>query len=132
MKKLIIPFLLLASPAFGQTIPTDSAHLTWTNATQNTDNTPIPATGPKSLKFTRVQRSVGCTTTTFGTVAEQFDLAVSMADFMFAGLRPAGKHCFKLAHVLEDDTVGSFGSVVSKQITIPQPPKAKPPTYTIQ
>jgi hypothetical protein len=120
-------------------VATDAAKLTWTNATQNTDGTPIPATGDKALGSVRIQRSVVSTCDAaagpFGTPAEVLNIAVPATTATFANLTPAGKHCFRAASVLVDGTLGPWSAVLTKLIVIPPPPtppKAKPPTITIE
>ena len=69
------------------------AALTWTLATQNTDGTAIPATGPTSLAATRVEWGT-CSGSNFGTASGQQIVATPAVTYTVTGLA-AGVWCFR-------------------------------------
>ena len=79
---------LSASPASA-----GDAVLTWTLATQNTDGTAIPATGPTSLAATRVEWGT-CSGSNFGTASGQQIVATPAVTYTITGLA-AGVWCFR-------------------------------------
>lgn len=123
--------------AFAQTVPVDSLKITYQNATEFV--TPPgglipPPPDPTSLAGVRIQRSVAadCQTGAFGNVEETVNINVPASAFTFNNLRPAGRHCVRLASVLLNGTVGPWSPVLSKVIALPTPPRARPPTYTVE
>lgn len=116
-------------------VATDAVSLTWVNATQLTTGAPIPAApDPLSLKTTRIQRSIAtaCDGGTFGTVEQTLNVTPDVLSVLFENLRPAGKHCFRVAHIQVNDGQSAWSAVGTKTIVIPAPPKTRPPTITIQ
>lgn len=137
MKTLFVAALLIVTGygcASNAQVASDAALIKWTNATQLTDGAPIPAApDPLSLKTTRVQRSVAstCGTGAFGTVAQVWNVTSDVHSILLEGLRPAGKHCFRAAHIQANGSMSAWSAVVSKTIVIPTP-KTKPPVTTIE
>lgn len=112
---------LWVSGAFGA-----DATLSWTLPTQNTDTTPIPATGPGSIASSRVEWGT-CAGTAFGAKAGEATVTVPATTYTVTDLAPA-TWCFQ---VFARNTYGreSFPSaVVSKTIV---PPTPKPPVLTV-
>ena len=79
---------LSASPANA-----GDAVLTWTLATQNTDGSAIPASGPTSLASTRVEWGT-CSGSNFGTASGQQIVATPAVTYTVTGLA-AGVWCFR-------------------------------------
>lgn len=69
------------------------AVLTWTLATQNTDGTAIPASGPTSLASTRVEWG-SCSGSNFGTKAGEQVVAKPATTYTVTNLS-AGTYCFR-------------------------------------
>lgn len=69
------------------------AVLTWTLATQNTDGTAIPASGPTSLASTRVEWG-SCSGSNFGTKAGEQIVAKPATTYTVTNLS-AGTYCFR-------------------------------------
>lgn len=69
------------------------AVLTWTLATQNTDGTAIPASGPTSLASTRVEWGT-CSGSNFGTKAGEQVVAKPATTHTVTNLS-AGTYCFR-------------------------------------
>lgn len=69
------------------------AVLTWTLATQNTDGTAIPASGPTSLASTRVEWGT-CSGSNFGTKAGEQVVAKPATTYTITNLAP-GTYCFR-------------------------------------
>lgn len=143
MKKLApLALLLFSVPAFAQqtcpptgTIAVDAALLCWTNATQDVNGNPLPATGAGSLTGTRIQRAVvGATATcAFTTIAETLNVLPDITQLLFQNL-PAGRHCFRVRHLADNpapNDMSDWSATVSKVTTAPVPPPAKPKPLTI-
>jgi len=69
------------------------AALTWTLATQNTDGSAIPASGPTSLASTRVEWGT-CNGSDFGTASGQQTVPTPATTYTVTGLA-AGVWCFR-------------------------------------
>jgi hypothetical protein len=143
MKKLIALLFLLPLPALAQqtcpptgTIAVDAALLCWTNATQDVNGNPLPATGPFALTQTRVQRAVVGSTAScaFTVIAETLNVTPDVTQMFFQNL-PVGKHCFRARHISRDsadvELFSDWTATVSKVTTSPVPPPAKPRPLTI-
>lgn len=142
MKKVIsILLLLYALPAFAQQtcppgapLPSDDQLVCWTNATNlvnedGSDAGPIPATGPKALFQTEVQKvQVGASANCSVTNPQAFKVTADVLQMFFENL-PAGKHCYRARHITTDLTTSNWTSWVSKVSN--GPTKAKTPTLTI-
>ena len=98
------------------------AVLTWTLATQNTDGTAIPATGPTSLAATRVEWGT-CSGSAFGTVVGQQTVATPATTYTVTGLA-AGVWCFRAYSRTVAGLESAPTNVVTKTIlqSPPQPP----------
>lgn len=144
MKRLtLLALLLFAAPALAQqtcpptgTVASDAALLCWTNATQDVNGNPLPATGPFALTQTRVQRATVAATAScsFTTIAETLNVVPAVTQMFFQNL-PAGKHCFRARHASRDEAnvelLSDWTATVSKVATPPAPPPAKPRPLTI-
>ena len=108
---------LSASPANA-----GDAALTWTRATQNTDGSAIPASGPTSLAATRVEWGT-CSGSAFGTVAGQQTVATPATTYTITGLA-AGVWCFRAYSRTVAGLESAPTNVVTKTIlqSPPQPP----------
>lgn len=124
---------ILAFNAEAQVAPT-AASLTWTNATTDVNGTPLPATGPGALTQTRIQRSLNCTSSGFGTVAQTLNVTPDVLSVLFENLEP-GTHCFRARHVSLDaanvEVLSNWSTTVSKIVTAPIG-KPRPPVITIE
>lgn len=139
---LITLALLFAGAAQAQqtcpptgTVAVDAALLCWTNATQDVNGNPLPATGPGSLTGTRVQRAVVAATVScsFTTIAETLNVTPDVKLMFFQNLAP-GKHCFRIRHVADNpapNDVSDWSATASKVTVSPTPPPAKPKPLTI-
>jgi hypothetical protein len=127
---------MYASAASAQTVPaSDEALVSWENATELTDGTPIPATGDNALATTRIQvGTCGSGTVqvpgaleTFGTIISTQNIEAIYTMTTFAGLEAGGTYCFRAKHF----TVAGIGSdwslIVNKVFAKAQPKKPKNP-----
>ena len=108
--------------AFPLTATAGDAALTWTLATQNTDGSAIPASGPTSLAATRVEWGT-CSGSAFGTVAGQQTVATPATTYTITGLA-AGVWCFRAYSRTVAGLESAPTNVVTKTIlqSPPQPP----------
>lgn len=98
------------------------AVLTWTLATQNTDGTAIPASGPTSLASTRVEWG-SCSGSNFGTKAGEQVVAKPATTYTITNLS-AGTYCFRAYSRTVAGVESAPTNVVSKTIlqAPPNPP----------
>ena len=98
------------------------AVLTWTLATQNTDGTAIPASGPTSLASTRVEWGT-CSGSNFGTASGQQIVATPAVTYTVTGLA-AGVWCFRAYSRTVAGLESAPTVVITKTIlqAPPQPP----------
>lgn len=98
------------------------AVLTWTLATQNTDGTAIPASGPTSLASTRVEWGT-CSGSNFGTKAGEQVVAKPATTYTITNLAP-GTYCFRAYSRTVAGVESAPTNVVSKAIlqAPPNPP----------
>lgn len=103
------------------------AVLTWTLATQNTDGTAIPASGPTSLASTRVEWGT-CSGSNFGTASGQQTVATPATTYTITGLA-AGTWCFRAY----SRTVAGLESAPTNAVTktILQAPPQPPGNLTV-
>lgn len=99
------------------------ATATWTNATQNTDGTAIPATGDGSLTSTTVEWSSCGPGDTFTTVAGSKTVAASLTTLQTPNLAP-GRWCFRAFHT---NSYGINSDAIGPVVKVVDPPKPKPP-----
>ena len=113
---------LSASPANA-----GDAALTWTLATQNTDGSAIPASGPTSLAATRVEWGT-CSGSNFGTASGQQIVATPATTYTITGLA-AGVWCFRAY----SRTVAGLESAPTNAVTktILQAPPQPPGNLTV-
>lgn len=102
------------------------ASVSWTMPTQNTDNTPIPATGSGSIASSRVEWG-SCIGTAFGTKAGEATVPAPATSYVVADLAPA-TWCFR-AYAKNTFGVESGPSVVVSKVIVP--PTPKPPVITV-
>ncbi len=98
------------------------AVLTWTLATQNTDGTAIPASGPTSLASTRVEWG-SCSGSNFGTKAGEQTVAKPAVTYTVTNLAP-GTYCFRAYSRTVAGVESAPTNVVSKTLlqAPPNPP----------
>ena len=139
MRAFIFAMLMLlaviARDAQAQTVAPDAAHISWMNATQDTAGNTLPASGPGSIRQTRIQRSFNCTASSFGTAVETLNVLASVNSVLFENL-PAGKWCYRARHVQNapvagDPDIFSAWSATLSKVSNPAPPPAGPPTAPI-
>lgn len=111
----VIALCLGASPTHA-----GDAVLTWTLATQNTDGTAIPASGPTSLASTRVEWG-SCSGSNFGTKAGEQVVAKPATTYTITNLS-AGTYCFRAYSRTVAGVESAPTNVVSKTI-LPAPPQ---------
>lgn len=103
------------------------AVLTWTLATQNTDGTAIPASGPGSLTGTRVEWG-SCSGSSFGTKAGEQLVAKPAVTYTVTNLAP-GTHCFR---AYSRNTYGQESAPTNAVQKVIAPPVPQPPgTLTV-
>lgn len=124
--------LAMCLPADAQTVAVDAAKVTWVNATQMSDGSPIPATGDNALKETQIQRGSCNADGTFGVVQQQVNVLPTVLMVLFENLPPA-KYCFRGLHVTNGLRNSNWSGVASKTTVAPPPPiqKTKPPVITV-
>lgn len=125
---------LVAYVALAQTAPT-AARVSWTNATQDVNGEPLPASGPGALTQTRIQRSIAANCpTNFGPVEQTLNVTPDVSSVLFENLAP-GRHCFRARHISRDaanvEQFSDWSATVAKTISAPVV-RARPPTITIE
>jgi len=117
--KIFLLLTLLATSAFGA-----NADLTWISATQNTDNTPIPATctvAPCGRLVTTVVEYGTCSApNVFGVKQGEITVA-SPAVAATVNMVVVQNYCFRVAHVNDYSMQGAFSNVVVKVNPAPVP-----------
>lgn len=106
----------------------------WKNATKNTDDTNIAATGPGSLKSTSFEWSLcgaGDTfTTRLGIVTNSTQLVPGAnASGPSTPDLPPGRYCGRVFHTNTYDVNSDFSDVVVKVIDAPKPGKPTNPSW---
>jgi hypothetical protein len=115
--KRLLAFLaagLLASVAYAAVLTA-----TWTNATKNIDDTPIPASGPGSIASTRIEIGT-CNGTAFGTKVSEFTVQGVATTGQTPNLQP-GTWCARAAHTNTYGVEGVWSNVAQKTIAAPTP-----------
>lgn len=95
---------------------------TWQNATQNTDNSAIPATGPGSIANTRIEWGT-CNADTFGTKAGEKLVTGAVTTTATPDLAP-GRWCLRAIHI---NTFGVESDPSATAIKVIDAPKPRPP-----
>lgn len=98
--------------------------VSWTNATQNTDNTAIPASGPGSIASTRIEYGSCAGTNVFGTKAGEVTVTGQGTTASLPNLGP-GTYCARAFHTNTYGEESGPSNVASKTIAAPVP---KPPS----
>lgn len=98
--------------------------VSWTNPTQNTDGTAIPATGAGSIATNRVEWG-SCVGAAFGTPAGSQSIPVATS-YVVTGLAPA-LHCFRLTATNTYGSESGVSGVAQRNVVAPVP---NPPTIT--
>ncbi len=119
-RPILAACLLLASMAVAAAVVTTS----WTNATKNTDDTDIPATGPASLVSTTVEWSACGAGDTFTTRAGAITAPAAQTTAPTPNLAP-GRWCFRAFHTNAAGVSSDPTSVLVSDVPAPKP---KPPT----
>ena len=121
IRRLILTLLitLLAPSAYAADLS-----VAWTNPTQNTDGSTIPATGAGSLTQTRVEWGACASAGVFGTKAGEVVVAAPAVAATINGVTPGSTVCVQ---AFTKNTYGSesaASAVVSKVVPapVPQPP----------
>lgn len=114
----LIAFAMLASQAFAA-----DATVSWTNPTQNTDNTAIPATGAGSIASTRIEFGT-CSGAAFGTKAGEVTAPGSSTSIVISGHAPGATVCFRAYAKNTFGVESAASAVASKDFPAPTP---KPP-----
>lgn len=130
---ILVGAALASWSADAQVAPT-AARVTWTNATTDVNGNSLPASGPGALTQTRIQRSLNCTASSFGTVAQTLNVTPDVLSVLFENLEP-GTHCFRARHISRDaanvEQLSDWSATVSKLISAPIG-RARPPVITIE
>jgi hypothetical protein len=100
------------------------ATATWTNATQNEDNTAIPATGAGSLTSTTVEWATCGPGDTFGTKSGESTVPKNLTTLQTPDLLP-GRWCFRAFHT---NSYGVQSDPTSVAVKVVAPPKPRPPS----
>ncbi len=130
--KILIALLMLVPMIANAQVATNAARVSWTNATLDVNNAPLPVTGPDSIGETRVVRSTGdACMTTFGTVVETLNVPPTVLSVLFENL-PAGRWCFRARHVAVDGELSDWSPIVSKVSVLPPNRPARPVSITIE
>jgi hypothetical protein len=120
-----------AQDACPATVPSNGACLTWTNATLNTDGSPIPATGDGSLATTEIRGGTCTATGAPSSSSILLDVPASMSSAYFA-TRPLGWQCFSVRHVTAGGVFGAWSSWARKELTAPPDAKPRGPAVTVR
>lgn len=118
--KMRIGFLwLLAMPTIALA---DQVTLSWTNATENTDGTPIEATGPTALVSTVIEWSMCDPETSMVQVPlQEVTVPASVTTHVIA--TGSGTFCFRAKHVNEAGESSDWSNVAVKTVNAtPLPP----------
>lgn len=115
-----LPVLLLgaASLAVAATF-----NVSWNNATQNTDSSPIPASGPGSIVSTRIEYG-SCSGTAFGTKQGEFTVTGQAETGTTPDLAP-GTYCLRAFHRNTYGQESGPSNVAQKVVAAPTP---RPPS----
>lgn len=114
------------------TIPRNAARISWTNATQNTDDTAVPASCPSGqtlcgkLVNTRVEYG-SCNAGAFGTKQGEIVTAWPGAEVMVSNL-VVQTYCFRAFHKNDYNVESMVSNITTKTIAPPQP---KPPLIAV-
>jgi predicted phage tail protein len=100
-----------------------SVTVTWQNATENTDNTPIPATGEGSISTTRIEWGT-CNGSAFAVKQGEKTVAGTVQSSQITDL-PPGRWCLRAYHV---NTYGVASDPSGVAIKVIDAPKPKPPS----
>lgn len=116
------------------TLPANNLLVCWQNATQDINGVALPATGPGSLKQTRIQRAIvpagqTCAWSATTNEAQFFDVTPDVLMVYFENLR-GGKWCIRAQHVNQQDVRSDWTGALSKT-TPPIIGKPKVPATTI-
>jgi hypothetical protein len=121
----------LIPTAAAQTVAYNEALISWENATETTDGSPIPATGSDALATTRIIRSLCNADGSAGANLQTLTVPVpgGPLSVLFGPLPDNTVQCFRARHVTAAGTFSDFSATVSKAIIPPPAPpkKSKPP-----
>ncbi len=98
--------------------------VSWTQPTQNTDGSAIPATGAGSIASNRVEWG-SCVGTAFGTAAGSQSIPAATS-YTVTGLAPA-MHCFRVTAINTYGSESGVSNVAQRNVAAPVP---NPPVVT--
>jgi hypothetical protein len=110
-------------------VASNAARVCWTNASEMTNGTAIPAAGPQSLATTTVGYGA-CTATTTPSSTSTLTVPATLGFALIENLA-AGVWCFRARHELVDGTAGPWSGWIRKTLTAPTPPKPRAPSITV-
>lgn len=120
MRSALALLALLSTAAYGADLTAN-----WTNATQNTDGSAIPASGAGSLVSTRVEIG-SCSGVAFGTKSGEQTASMPTTKTVFVNLAP-GTYCIRAFHKNTYGMESVASAIASKTIA---PPTPSSPTLT--
>lgn len=123
MLRLIVLAALLPGIALAGT-----ADLSWVNATKNTDNSTIPATGAGALTRTTVDYGTCSAPGVFGTKQGEIFVAAP-ANTATVSMVVIQQFCFRAWHTNTYGSISAFSNVVTKNNPAPTP--GAPGTLTV-
>lgn len=96
-----------------------TSNVTWVNATQNTDNTLIPATGPGSIASTTIEYGT-CNGTAFGSKLGQIVVTGPLTSASMPSMQP-GTWCARALHTNTYNASSDVSNVAVKVVAAPTP-----------
>lgn len=115
---LFVAIMLLAGCL--QVAHAADATVSWTNPTQNTNGSTIPATGPGSLTGTRVEYG-SCLGAAFGTKAGEVTVTAPATSVTITGLADGSTYCFRAFSRNTGGNESAASNVAAKIIPMPTP-----------
>lgn len=119
LKLLVLPLLLVGAAVIAAT-----ASVSWQNATKNTDDTSIPASGPGSIASTRIEWSPCGPGDTFTAKSGEKVVAGTVKTATSDDL-PVGRWCLRAIHI---NTFGVESDPSSVGVKVVAAPKPNPPS----
>jgi hypothetical protein len=125
MKTSVKVFLVMIAALFAVPVLAAVFTGTWTNATQNTDGSAIPATGPGSITQTTLQYGT-CNGADFLGLIGEVQAAGTATSQSLPDLGP-GTYCFRAKHTNTFGNSSAYSNVMTKTVAAPVP---NPPVLT--
>lgn len=116
MRLIAALLVLIPLASYGQA----SAPLSWVNATKNTDNSTIPATGAGSLTRTAIDYGTCATGGAFGTKQGEIFVAAP-ANTATVSMVVIQQYCFRAWHTNTFGNTSGFSNVATKNNPAPTP-----------